>query len=239
MTSLPDARTLAFDVGGTVFDWHGTIAGEVSGLAADRGVDLDPGRFANAWRRRMFELLGRVRAGDLPWMDADQLHRLALDDVAAAHPDLELSPADRDALNEVWHRLRAWPDAPAAIERLRRTRTVVVLTVLSWSLVVDSSKAAGITWDGVLSCAFLGHYKPDPEAYRAGLRLLRARPDEVAMVAAHPGDLRAAEAVGMRTAYVDRPDERGPEGRTEPAPGVGDFDVVAEDFGDLATQLGA
>ena len=61
----------------------------------------------------------------------------------------------------MWHRLNAWPDAPAAIERLRSRYTVVVLTVLSWSIVVDCSKHNGIDWDGILSCEFLGDYKPD------------------------------------------------------------------------------
>ena len=88
----------------------------------------------------MFELLGQVRSGDLPWMNADELHRRALDDMIEKYPVLNLTTTERDALNQVWHRLRVWPDAPQALEKLRRRYTVVVLTILSWALVVDSSK---------------------------------------------------------------------------------------------------
>ena len=161
MTDLSQIKALTFDVGGTVFDWRGTIEDEVRQLAQRQGADLDVPQFATDWRRGMFAMLARVRSRELPWMNADELHRRVLDDVLADHTALTLSESERDDLNEVWHRLRAWPDAPAAIERLRSRYTVVVLTVLSWSIVVDCSKHNGIDWDGILSCEFLGDYKPD------------------------------------------------------------------------------
>jgi 2-haloacid dehalogenase len=161
---------------------------------------------------------------------------MALDDVLERHSALQLSGAERDDLNLVWHRLRAWPDAPEAIEAMRGRFTVVVLTVLSWAIAVDSSKAAGIEWDGILSCEFLGVYKPDKDAYLACARLLRLEPSQVMMAAAHPGDLRAAMAAGFRSAYVPRPGERGDGNDGDLSPQA-DFDVNARDFPDLARQL--
>ena len=58
------------------------------------------------------------------------------------------------------------------------------------------------------------------------------------MVAAHLGDLRAAKALGLRTAFVVRPKEYGPAGKPDlNADGVAD--LSATDFNDLARQLGA
>ena len=236
VSGLPNVAALLFDVGGTVFDWHTTIRDEVLERARSSAAEVDGAGLANAWRTRMFELLAEVRAGRLPWMNADALHRRALDDVLPRFPALALSPAERDKLNNVWHRLRAWQDAPAAIERLRSRYTVVVLTVLSWSIVVDSSKVSGISWDGILSCEFLGHYKPDPEAYRSGASLLRAEPGSCMMVAAHLWDLRAAAAAGLRTAYVPRPGERGPGNDPDLSPQP-DMDINASNFTDLARRL--
>ncbi len=233
---LNTIKALTFDVGGTIFDWHHTIRDEVERLAQQRRVKMDCASFTNNWRWRMFELLGQVRSGELPWMNADDLHRRALDDMVVKYPILDLTTAERDALNQVWHRLRVWTDAPQALEQLRSRYTVVVLTILSWSLVVYSSKIAGITWDGILSCEFLGHYKPDPEAYQAGVRLLGIAPHEAMMVAAHPGDLRAAKTAGLHTAYVPRPGERG-EGNDPDLSPQTDFDVNATDFHDLVRKL--
>jgi 2-haloacid dehalogenase len=58
------------------------------------------------------------------------------------------------------------------------------------------------------------------------------------MTAAHPGDLRAAAALGFKTGYVYRPLERGPERRVERNT-TDNFDIRAEDFVDLARQMGA
>lgn len=231
-------RALTFDVGGTVFDWHHTIRGALQQAAAAHGVQLDAAAFANGWRRAMLQQVGEVRSGALPWQNADALHRRALDSLLADTPLAVLSPAERDELTCAWHRLRAWPDAAPALARLRRRYTVVVLSILNFSLLVDSSKHAGIDWDGVVSCEFIGRYKDDPAAYETAVRWLGLRPEQVLMVAAHPWDLQGAARVGLRTAYVPRPGEWGePETRDlTPPPGL---DLVASGFADLADRLGA
>jgi 2-haloacid dehalogenase len=55
------------------------------------------------------------------------------------------------------------------------------------------------------------------------------------MVAAHSGDLRAAGALGFRTAFVHRPREFGPERPGETPDG--DYDLVAADLAALADRL--
>ena len=57
------------------------------------------------------------------------------------------------------------------------------------------------------------------------------------MVAAHNGDLAAASSFGLRTAFVPRPDERGPGGKVDVQP-AREWDVVADSFVDLAARLG-
>ena len=238
ITDLSKIKALTFDVGGTVFDWRGAIQKEVTRLAAEQEADVDVTQFATDWRRWMFATLARVRAGELSWRNADQIHRSVLDDVLEKHSALNLSKSERDELNEVWHRLSAWPAAAEAIERLRGRYTTVVLTVLSYSIVVDCSKYNRIDWDGILSCEFLGHYKTDPEAYLTALELLRVEPLEAMMVAAHARDLQGAKSAGLHTAYVHR------EGESDVFPGSSDpdsvsseFDVIAVDFPDLAGKL--
>jgi 2-haloacid dehalogenase len=56
------------------------------------------------------------------------------------------------------------------------------------------------------------------------------------MVAVHNGDLRAAGALGLRTAFVLRPTEHGPGQTSDLAP-EGDYDAVASGFGELAERL--
>jgi 2-haloacid dehalogenase len=57
------------------------------------------------------------------------------------------------------------------------------------------------------------------------------------MVAAHNGDLGKASEVGLRTAFVPRPNEHGPGSNRDVTP-ARQWDMVAKDFQDLAQQLG-
>jgi 2-haloacid dehalogenase len=90
----------------------------------------------------------------------------------------------------------------------------------------------------VISAELFRHYKPDPEAYLGCADLLDVAPGELALVAAHPSDLRAARDAGLMTAYVARPLEGGP-GRPLPRVKDGEFDLVADDFVDLARRVDA
>jgi 2-haloacid dehalogenase len=114
---------------------------------------------------------------------------------------------------------------------------VVVLTILSWESIVSSSKAARVQWDGILSCEFLGYYKPSLQTYLKGTSLLGLKPAEAMMVAAHEGDLAAAQAAGLHTAYVTVPEEDNvAEGFEQPS--TTRFDVEANNFEDLCHKLG-
>ncbi|HEX2114623.1 MAG TPA: haloacid dehalogenase type II, partial [Alphaproteobacteria bacterium] len=67
---------------------------------------------------------------------------------------------------------------------------------------------------------------------------LGRRPEQVMMVAAHNSDLAAAQSNGLRTAFVPRPLEHGPKQKSDLV-STGSWDLVAEDFVELARQMGA
>jgi 2-haloacid dehalogenase len=240
MTLLrPAPRALAFDVFGTVVDWHRGVATEAAALAAAHGVQGDWPAFVNAWRAGYPQAMDRVRRGELPWTHIDALHRMILDSILPAHGLGLLSEAERVQLNRAWHRLPPWPDTVAGLQRLKRRFIITTLSNGNVSLLTQMAKHAGLPWDCILSAELFGHYKPDPQTYQGCARLLDLPPAEVMMVACHPSDLRAAGACGLQTAFVPRPLEYG-SAATHPTDVVaGEFDRIATDFNDLARQLGA
>jgi 2-haloacid dehalogenase len=176
-----------------------------------------------------------VRTGALPWTDIDGLHRRILNRLLAAR-GLVLDEIECAGFNRVWHRLLPWPDSVAGLYRLKQRYTITSLSNGNVALLVNMAKHAGLPWDTVLSAELFQHYKPDPEVYLGAARLLGHAPHEVMMVAAHPSDLRAAAACGLRTAYVPRPLEHGPGGPMARWQ-EGEFDVVAPGFEALALAL--
>ncbi len=238
LPEMADVQALVFDVFGTVADWRGTIIQEGNQLNARKGYDVDWGEFADRWRSGYGPAMNQVRSGELPWTKLDDLHRMVLDELILEFGLTDMSEAEIQHLNRVWHRLTPWPDAIAGLTRLREKYTIAPLSNGNVSLLLNMAKNAGLPFDTILSAELSRHYKPDPEAYLKAAELFSLRPEQVMLVAAHPSDLRGAARAGLRTAYVHRPLERGPE-RPTVAPARDEFDLFADDFIDLADQLGA
>ena len=240
---MSEPKALTFDVFGTVVDWRTSIAREGRAFGERHGIDADWERFADDWRGLYQPSLARVRDGERPWTGLDDLHRESLHTLlgklGAAIGDTGVSEAAVDEFNRAWHRLDPWPDVVEGLTRLKRRFVLATLSNGNVALIVNMAKRAGLPWDAVLGAEVARRYKPQPEAYLTTARLLGLAPGECMMVAAHGDDLRAAAAAGFRTAFVRRPDEHGP-GRPGDAVRAEDgFDVVAEDFIDLAETLDA
>jgi 2-haloacid dehalogenase len=119
---------------------------------------------------------------------------------------------------------------------LKARYTIATLSNGNMALLTNMAKQSGLPWDCILSAELAHHYKPDPEVYQMAADLLGLQPSAVLMVAAHQTDLLAAQRVGLRTAFVPRPLEYGPQQAHDLTPDPS-FDWVAADFNALAEQL--
>jgi 2-haloacid dehalogenase len=237
MRDSSSIRALTFDVFGTVVDWRTGVAGEGRRIGQLHGVDADWERVADAWRGLYIPYMNRVRAGELPWTNFDRLHRMSLDQVL---DDLGISGFDgpaRDELTHAWERLPAWPDASEGLETLGRRFTVATLSNGNRAQQEALMRFTGLPFQRLISAEDFRHYKPDPEVYQGAAAMLGLEPDQVMMVAAHKPDLQAARFAGLRTAFVERPLEKGPSGGADRLPDP-ESDVQATDFLHLARQLG-
>ena len=235
--SPPAVKALVFDTFGTVVDWRSSVAREVEALAKRKGVAIDTPKFADAWRAGYGPSMNRVRSGDLPWTRLDALHRMTLDKILVDFAFAGLSEEEKASLNHAWHRLTPWPDAVAGLTRLKKKFIIAPLSNGNISLMTDLAKHSGLPWDVILGAELVRHYKPDREVYQSAADILDLKPADVMMVAAHLGDLRAAKQGGLRTAFVIRPKEFGPDGKPDlKADGIADISAI--DFNDLAKRMG-
>jgi len=200
--SVSRPKALFFDVGGTIFDWKKSIA---NSLARDHAFigglsDAEVDRFASQWRAAMFRQRSLVADGHIPWMNSDQMQLEALAKLTNDFAFIDELDDKNKFVDDVWHNLVPFNGASDALNRLRQHYTTLVLTILSWKSIVLSSKRAGVIWDGILSCEFLGYYKPSLQAYISGARYIGLAPEEVMMVAAHESDLIAFAGVKLRRA---------------------------------------
>ncbi|MDN4587092.1 haloacid dehalogenase type II [Xenophilus aerolatus] len=203
-------KVIAFDVFGTVVDWHGGIAAEVE--RALPGVDGSA--FALAWRAgyqpAMRSVMARIASGEGGFTLLDELHRGILDGVLRDFGvDGRLDAAALHHLNTAWHRLPPWPDAVEGLTRLKRKYTICTLSNGNLGLLTEMAKRGGLPWDCILSAEVFKAYKPDPRTYLGVATVFDVAPSEVMLAAAHHDDLAAARVCGLATGYIERPLEFG------------------------------
>ena len=232
---LAGIKALTFDTGGTILDWHTGLCQAFAQAGAQHGLSANWPEITNEYRRRSLKMM--VSAVN-PSFNIEDVHRRVLDEVIDHFKLTALTAEDRVSIWRKWHALDAWPDVQPALVPLMTKYVVVSFTILSTSLVIDVSRRNGLTWDCIVSCEMIGTYKTQLQAYRTCAPWLGYRAEELLMVACHNFDLMAAQAEGYRSAFVHRPAEWGPAGPPDPVPNAA-HDIIAQDFADLAKQLGA
>jgi 2-haloacid dehalogenase len=216
--SLQNVKALLFDTFGTVVDWRGSVTRMGERLAAKKGIEgADWDAFARAWRAGYRPGMAPVIAGTRPWTPIDVIHRERLEEILVTFGITgKFDESERADINLMWHRLDPWPDSVPGLIRLKRTHIIGPL-----------SNGADVT----------RAYKRDPRAYQAAIAALAMEPGEVMMCAAHNDDLEAARAQGMRTAYINRPTEYGPD-QTKDFEATSDWDIITDHIGGIADALG-
>jgi 2-haloacid dehalogenase len=218
-----------------VFDVLGTLVDEPAGIRA--GIrELDPSlnesdveRLLALWQRHIEVEQGRIVDGVRPYPAGDVLDREAAELVAdAAGID---DPAAVTVLAMSARRLPPWPDTIAGLARLAGRFPLIGLSNASRTALLGLNAHAGLRWHQALSAQEVRTYKPDPAIYRLAVDVSGRPPERLLMVAAHAWDLRGAQAVGLRTAYVERP-------VGDPPTASDRFDIEVGGLSELATRLG-
>ena len=237
MAAKDNVQALLFDVFGTVVDWRSSLIEDMRRFGAERNIDADWAAFADDWRGLYQPAMEDVRSGRRPWTILDVLHRESLDKLAARYGLAGLSEPDICHINSMWHRLKPWPDTVAGLTRLKSRYIIGTLSNGNVGLLTRMAKHGGLPWDVILGAETARAYKPLPQAYLASAELLNLAPSQVMLVAAHNGDLAAAAACGLRTAFVARPTEYGPHQKRD-FKADQDWDVVTDSFINLAGAMG-
>ena len=218
---LPEV--LLFDVMGTVVDTGDSVRRETCSVLGAVGVDAEQAECFRAavdidLQRSMDTIIDRRK----PWQGHRALRDQAWQRVAPAMAD-----ETRESLASVVERLDPWPDSSAALHRLRPRCQLVALSNADPDELAALSKHADLPWHLMLSAQRARSYKPDPAVYLQAISAVSCEPDHIMMVAAHPWDLRAAAGLGLRTAYVRRPDAQAPADDDA-------FDAEVNDLSELA-----
>ncbi|MGP3944138.1 haloacid dehalogenase type II [Streptomyces sp. 6N106] len=222
------------EIDALVFDVLGTLVDEPAGIRAgihELVPSLDGSRaheLLSLWQQHIDREQRRVLDGDRPYLTSDALDQEAARLIAdAAGVD---DPAAVAALALSGRRLPPWPDTVAGLARLAERFPLIGLSNASRTALLGLNAHAGLRWHQAVSVEEARTYKPDPAVYQLAVTVSGRPPERLLMVAAHAWDLRGAQRLGLRTAYVARP-------VGDPPAASDRFDLHADGLADLADQL--
>ncbi len=229
-------KALLFDVFGTVVDWRSSVIKECLKLEKKTHISGDWEKLTDMWRQKYMPSMNEVRHKKRDWVNLDTLHKESLISILQELKINGLSKTNIENLNLAWHRLNPWPDSVEGLKLLKQNFSISTLSNGGINLLSNMAKYSNLPWDNIFSAETFMHYKPDPETYLGAVNKLSLNTEEVMLVAAHNQDLLAAKKYGLKTAFVLRATEYGPNQDFD-LEADKNIDISATNFIDLSSKL--
>lgn len=229
-------RALVFDVYGTCTDYWSTILAKGEAFNRAHGSAIDWASVATDWYGLFPNTFKEVVSGARAWQSPSLLRAEELSRVLQRHGVYTLGPRELADFNTLWNELLLWDDVLPVLNRLHREYPLATLSNADMSSMMALARRRTLPWDLILTSELVEKFKPNPEVYKLAPRFLNLKPEETLMVACHKADLMGAKSIGMRTAFVYRPQELGPNGHPDTGPDAR-FDLNIEDFFGLDKAL--
>lgn len=210
------AAQIALPASSALASRHGTI----KAVAFDAFPILDPrpvfglakemykekgGAFVVTFRTRLFEYQWlRALAGQYKdfYSIIDDAH------LFAAHKlNLELTQEKRDTFRQAFLNLKAWPDVPVSLQKLKdKGVKLAFLSNMTPEMLNAGIVNSGLEgmFDHVLSTDAIKTYKPDPRAYQMGVDAFALPKEQIAFAAFAGWDVAGASWFGYPTVWINR-----------------------------------
>jgi 2-haloacid dehalogenase len=186
------AEAFVFDAYGTLYDVH-SVAARCESFWPGKGASV-----SQLWRAKQLEYTWQ-RSLMRRYEPFSSVTRAALS-YACAALRLELEEAQVDALMEEYTRLALYPEARAALSRLRGKKAI--LSNGSPDMLLPLVENSALPFDAVMSVDEVKVFKPAPEVYELAVRRLRT--ERVAFISSNCWDALGAKSYGFTVYWINR-----------------------------------
>ena len=208
---------LSFDCYGTLVDWETGISDAVAGVFARHGV-----------RRSPQEILALFADAEPKVQSSGEFldYRQVLTDVMqimAWECSIRLTAAEAELLPDSLPSWPVFPDAPDALKMLQARYKLAIISNVDDALFNQSEEVLGVKFNAVITSQQEGSYKPDLRVFhlaqeRMGLDTGLDRWLHVGESLFH--DIGPANAIGIDSVWVNRPDRGGGTRPTDAVPSL-------------------
>jgi 2-haloacid dehalogenase len=224
-----DIKALAFDQYGTIVDMQHGLTEAVAPFLERKGWQGKPNSFVTWWRRTHFEnsmIDALCDRGHTPYR---QIGECAVSYVMDRCGIRYTAEEARWLVSEI-EKLKPFPDVVPALEKLRKTYKLAILSNGDRDMLEAAAPHIGFRFDHVISVEQAGYFKPHWKTYAKAAEIIGEEPARILFVANHAFDCIGAKSYGMRAAFINR--RKRPFGHTAHQP-----DLIVADFAELAAVM--
>src|SRR6516165_7035293 len=213
---LTDFKVLTFDCYGTLIDWETGILKALQPLLRKATIERSPAEILVSFARH--ESAQETETPDLIYSELlARIHRRLAEEWGIA-----VSEADNRAFGGSVGDWPAFADSAASLSYLKQFHKLVILSNVDRKSFAQSRKRLGVAFDAVYTAEDIGSYKPDLGNFRYLIGALKrsgyAEPDILHIAQSLFHDHAPANAVGLRSAWIDRRKDAAGSGATPPPP---------------------
>lgn len=194
-------EAITFDCYGTLIDWEKGILRALKPMLAVHGQAPSDAEIVSLYA----EFEAEEEREYKPYREV----LMNVVDRFAHHFGFDAEDRERERLPESIARWEPFPDTPKALAALASRYRLAICSNIDDDLfqpTLAKLAAAGASFERVVTAQYCRSYKPDPRHFRVALALLDLPPGKVLHAAqSRYHDIGPATALGMRTAWVNRP----------------------------------
>jgi 2-haloalkanoic acid dehalogenase type II len=211
---LADFDTLTFDCYGTLIDWETGLHRAIAPFLARHGLAKSPDEVLEA-----FALCQSAQEDETPAMLYSDVVANTLRRMARAW-GVEATDAEAEAFGASVGDWPAFADSPDALRYLKRHYRLAVLSNVDHASFAGSQRKLGVRFDAVFTAEDIGSYKPSLRNFEymlarlAEMGVAKNRILHTAQSRYH--DHAPAQAIGLRSAWIDRRHGKKGAGATKP-----------------------
>ncbi len=234
--NFADFKVLTFDCYGTLIDWEAGLAAALQAWAQGHGLAVEDEALLEAFSQSE----PRQEENDGVFRPYPEVLRAVLGDIARDFARPAPSPDEAGAFAGSVGGWPAFPDTVAALKQLQEWHKLVVVSNVDRASFARTQKLLGIAFDAVVTAEDVEAYKPDPRMFQRAFEVVGGwgfKKEEILHVAQSLyHDLVPAQALGLKTIWVDRHARKPGAGATQAPAAPIDPDCVVPSLAELVKR---
>jgi len=200
----PVPKVITFDCYGTLVQWHQALEEAIRNILVKLSKVSSVTDEQVEQAVQSFRTISMQRQEQQPYRNYETILKTTLVEVMSRQ-GLSSGPETEEKLLSILRNIPPHPEVPAALERLRLSYRLAIISNTDDDLIAATVKSIGVPIDFIITAQQAKAYKPDHQLFQHAYTVMGVTKDETVHVAmGQYTDLKVCLELGIRGVWIDR-----------------------------------